>query len=153
MIPGGDHNSRTLLLRQVSSYSDVVPAGASASNTPTYTPQPSSSSYIASFQDHEVEETMATVTSDDLLRPLLPSLEYEESSHSSSTNFSSSAPQQQEQQLTVTNWKLWVGFTLLVCTGVGNVIFAKLQALPMYNYPTFLNMVRYNWSFPRQNGT
>ena len=29
------------------------------------------------------------------------------------------------------NWKLWIVFGLLVASGVGNVIFAKLQSLPM----------------------
>lgn len=70
-----------------------------------------------------------------LSRPLLPSLEYEESSRGSNISIVT------EMELPP-NWKLWVGFVLLVITGVGNVIFAKLQALPMYNYPTFLNMVR-----------
>jgi hypothetical protein len=140
MIPGGDHSSRTLLLRQVSSYSEVVSGMPSASYTPTHTPRPSLSSYTAIFQDDEVDETMSIVTRDDLSRPLLPSLEYEESTHSASSNSSTSSQQRAQQVLT--NWKLWVGFTLLVFTGVGNVIFAKLQALPMYNYPTFLNMVR-----------
>jgi hypothetical protein len=140
MIPGGDHSSRTLFLRQVSSYSEVVPGGPSPTNTPTHTPRPSSSSYTAIFQDDEMDEAMSIVTSVDLSRPLLlPTLEYEDSTHSSSTNSSSSS---QRGQQALTNWKLWVGFTLLVLTGVGNVLFAKLQALPMYNYPTFLNMVR-----------
>jgi hypothetical protein len=67
---------------------------------------------------------------------LLPSLEYEESTHGSNSSTTSSVLSRRTK-----NWKLWVGFVLLVVTGVGNVIFAKLQALPMYNYPTFLNMV------------
>ena len=91
----------------------------------------------------------------DLLSPLLlplhhqllqqaPSLEYEESSTSSSVT--TQQQQQQQQQrcrcrhmlkcsatiITDTNWKLWIVFILLVSSGVGNVIFAKLQALPMY---------------------
>lgn len=137
MIPGGDHSSRTLLLRQVSSYSEVIPG--STSNTPTHTPRPSSSSYAAVFpEDDELGGEDLSIITDDLSRPLLPSLEYEESIHSGSASANASLASRESPP----NWKLWVGFTLLVSTGVGNVIFAKLQALPMYNYPTFLNMVR-----------
>jgi hypothetical protein len=136
MIPGGDHSSRTLLLRQVSSYSEIVPT-PTASNTPTHTPRPSTASYTAVFED----ENGDGASLDDMSQPLLPSLEYEESSHSSSTIGEGDASRQSPP-----NWKLWVGFTLLVLTGVGNVIFAKLQALPMYNYPTFLNMVSWQHS-------
>lgn len=144
MIPGGDHNSRTLLLRQVSSYSEVTgpQSPSTRNNTPTHTPRPSSSSYafwdedVASLPEINGVDSSAEDEENELSRPLLPSLEYEESSHGGSiaSVFSSiHAPP---------NWKLWLGFLLLVTTGVGNVVFAKLQALPMYNYPTFLNMVR-----------
>lgn len=176
MIPGGDHSSRTLLLRQVSSYSDAVGGGgsnnnnnninthsptASSNNAPTaiHTSQPSSTSYADVFQDEpaDVDSLLTSTTNDndnnndnndDLSRPLLlPSLEYEESSHGSGEDGTS------QHTATITsqpppNWKLWVGFALLVTTGVGNVIFAKLQALPMYNYPTFLNMVRQQLFLP-----
>ncbi|KAG7352052.1 CRT-like, chloroquine-resistance transporter-like protein [Nitzschia inconspicua] len=138
MIPGGDHSSRTLLLRQFSSYSEVVPTGnnSTASNTPTRTPRPSSACYTSMFaEDDDDNNNTSIAASDDLSQPLLPSLEYEESSHSSSIDDASI-----QNSSSPPNWKLWVGFTLLVTTGVGNVIFAKLQALPMYNYPTFLNM-------------
>jgi hypothetical protein len=146
MIPGGDHNSRTLLLRQVSSYSEVPGGPASPStrhNTPTHTPRLSSSSYafwdedVASLPSLNMTDPADDANHNDLSRPLLPSLEYEESSHGGSVVSVASSI-----HAPPTNWKLWVGFLLLVTTGVGNVIFAKLQALPMYNYPTFLNMVR-----------
>ena len=36
--------------------------------------------------------------------------------------------------------KLVLVFCLLVVFGTGNTVFAKLQAVPMYNYPNFLNL-------------
>jgi len=36
--------------------------------------------------------------------------------------------------------KLVIVFGLLVIFGAGNVVFGKLQAVPMYNYPNFLNL-------------
>lgn len=36
--------------------------------------------------------------------------------------------------------KLALVFGLLVIFGAGNVVFGKLQAVPMYNYPNFLNL-------------
>ena len=36
--------------------------------------------------------------------------------------------------------KLVLVFCLLVVFGAGNVVFGKLQAVPMYNYPNFLNL-------------
>lgn len=36
--------------------------------------------------------------------------------------------------------KLVIVFALLVIFGAGNAVFGKLQAVPMYNYPNFLNL-------------
>ena len=145
MNPLGDQHSRTLLLRQVSTLTGATgPASPNSRNhSPTHTPRPSSSSYAFLENEDMTDFPSLTVTNsadqendnNSLSRPLLPSLEYEESSHDSNISVVTT-------EESPPNWKLWVGFVLLVITGVGNVLFAKLQALPMYNYPTFLNMVR-----------
>ena len=79
---------------------------------------------------------------DDLTSPLLPhglSFEYEEQSHQSSVDDEREEDEENHPHrccchsttLTSTDWKLWIVFGLLVASGVGNVIFAKLQSLPM----------------------
>lgn len=112
MIPGGDHISRSLLLRRVSSWSEVGTRQTSSID-----------------DDTSIASGSASVTDDDdLSRPLLPSLEYEDDS----TRSGNSNPFGDDQsRFKPFKWKLWVVFTLLVVSGVGNVIIAKLQSLPM----------------------
>lgn len=38
--------------------------------------------------------------------------------------------------------KLLLSFLLMVIFGTGNTVFQKLQAVPMYNYPNYLNMLQ-----------
>lgn len=113
MIPGGDHSSRSLLLRRVSSWSEVGTAQS------------------ASVDDDDASmPSMAVTEGDDLSRPLLPSLEYEDESTRSNNSNVGGDEQSQRRRKTV-KWKLWAVFGLLVLSGVGNVIIAKLQSLPM----------------------
>jgi len=72
------------------------------------------------------------------LNPFLPSLEYEPVSTDDESSSIVSLLQLSERSKK--EWKLWLVFLLLVLSGVGNVVLAKLQSLPMYNYPTFLNV-------------
>jgi hypothetical protein len=103
MIPGADNCSRSLLHRRVSSWSEVT-SGA---------PQPEEFSLASSLSDD-----------DDLSRPLLPALEYEdEVLEEDLLSFASIRRRY--------NWKLWIVFFLLVASGVSNVVLAKLQSLPM----------------------
>ena len=37
------------------------------------------------------------------------------------------------------NWKLLLAFCALILSGTANFVFTKLQTVPMYNYPNFLN--------------
>eukprot|EP00980_Cylindrotheca_fusiformis_P023274 scaffold10310_cov81-Cylindrotheca_fusiformis.AAC.5 len=123
MIPSGDHSSRFLLLRRVSSWSDVTSHRHGSRDS------------ILEDNDDEEDSAILPSTSldqeDDLATPLLPSLEYEEESIASLSYFSERSKKE---------WKLWLVFILLVLSGVSNVVLAKLQSLPMYNYPTFLNV-------------
>eukprot|EP00934_Nitzschia_sp_Nitz4_P006884 Nitzschia sp. Nitz4//scaffold1_size375055//3591//5220//NITZ4_000202-RA/size375055-augustus-gene-0.657-mRNA-1//1//CDS//3329540823//6874//frame0 len=114
MIPTGDHSSRTLTHRRVTSW-------ASWSEGP-----------IINDSQREDGNSSQEEEGDDLSRPLLPQLEYEEEEDDLLSFVSTS--------LTRKKWKLWLVFVLLVISGVANLILAKLQALPMYNYPTFLSM-------------
>lgn len=107
MIPAGDHTSRNLLHRRVSSWSEIT------------SPQ----------QPDEV--SLSTSDDNEILRPLLPTLEYEEDTEDVLSLRSLNRKY---------NWRLWLVFLLMVVSGVSNVVLAKLQALPMYNYPTFLNI-------------
>jgi hypothetical protein len=100
MIPAGDHNSRSLLLRRVSSWSQLT-----------------------------LGDSVSVSSGDDaLLRPLLPELEYEQAPPSSDSSLVSEATMRRCSKV---NFKLWVVFALLVVSGVANVIFLKMQALPM----------------------
>ena len=38
--------------------------------------------------------------------------------------------------------KLLISFILMVIVGTGNKIFQKLQAIPMYNYPNWMNLIQ-----------
>lgn len=122
MIPSGDHSSRFLFLRRVSSWSEVTSHRPSGSRD---TLEDDESLLLPSTADSLEQEE------DDLATPLLPSLEYEEESVASLLYFSERSKKE---------WKLWLIFFLLVLSGVSNVVLAKLQSLPMYNYPTFLNV-------------
>jgi hypothetical protein len=71
-----------------------------------------------SFLEDEQQEELA--------RPLLsPELEYEVASVTTETD-------EEQSHRKKNNIKLWLVFCLLVVSGVANVIFAKLQSLPMY---------------------
>ena len=114
MIPSGDHSSRSILHRRVSSYEEIV--------TPPVTPR---NSLLVSTADADGQEG-------DLTRPLLPFLEDEENSNSTGSG--------DDDTLTISSalslrfrikWKLWIVFVLLVLSGVSNVVLAKLQSLPM----------------------
>lgn len=109
MIPGGDHSTRSIVHRRISSFASWSEAG-------TVGPR------------DEVEQDNA---SEDLSRPLLPDLEYESEEDDLLSLVS--------ETMRKANWKLWLAFSLLLVSGVSNVVLAKLQSLPMYNYPTFLN--------------
>ena len=37
---------------------------------------------------------------------------------------------------------LLISFVLMVIIGMGNKIFQKLQAIPMYNYPNLMNLIQ-----------
>lgn len=128
MIPTGDHSSRFLLLRRVSSWSEV------ASNRPSVNEEElNSSSQDEEDEQQEREEItrLSLDSADDLSTPLLPTLEYEDE-HSVAESLMSLRRRKE--------WKLWIGFLVLVISGVSCVVLAKLQSLPMYNYPTFLNV-------------
>jgi hypothetical protein len=113
MIPGGDHSSRSLLLRRVSSWSEV-----GSRHSPSMD------------DDTSVQSESSAAMEVDLSQPLLPSLEYEDESTRSSNSVPTGdgiSPLRSKNF----KWKLWAVFALLVVSGVGNVIIAKLQSLPM----------------------
>ncbi len=102
MIPAGDHISRSIVHRRVSSW---------ASWSETGTP------------NREEESESMAVLSEELSRPLLPQLEYEDSEGDLLSLVS--------ERFGKTNWKLCLVFLLLIVSGVSNVVLAKLQSLPM----------------------
>lgn len=112
MIPTGDHSSRSIVHGRVSSWASWSEAGTTTN------------------RDEESESL--GLLSQELSRPLLPELEYEDSDDGLISIVSEYLPR--------TNWRLWLVFLALVLSGVSNVVLAKLQAVPMYNYPTFLNV-------------
>jgi hypothetical protein len=102
MIPAGDHSSRSILHRRVSSW-------ASWSEAATAT--------------RDGDEAESSTTPEDLSRSLLPGLEYEEDDDDLLSLVS--------EALRKTNWKLWAVFLVMTVSGVSNVVLAKLQAHPM----------------------
>lgn len=102
MIPAGDHSSRSIFHRRVSSWASWSEAGTA--------------------NREEESESLAAV-SEELSRPLLPELEYEDSEGDLLSLVS--------ETLGKTKWKLRLVFLLLIISGVGNVVLAKLQAFPM----------------------
>jgi len=100
MIPSGDHSSRSILHRRVSSWAEAT------------------QSLIAE------EIPLTSDSEDELSRPLLPELEYEEASAGSEEDSIQSLRRKRK-------WKLVIAFVLLVVSGVSNVVLAKLQSLPM----------------------
>ena len=146
MIPGGDHSSRSLLFRRIRSWSEITQRTPQRADTehgdrddarwnresgPLLQIIPS----YSTDGDHTDDDG---VDNNDLSSPLLPhghSLEYEEQSQESSDdNTSGGVDRLHRSRCTLflsTDWKLWIVFGLLVASGVGNVIFAKLQSLPM----------------------
>lgn len=146
MIPGGDHSSRSLLFRRVRSWSDVShrprdddTAGESSDGRFQQLRQPLL--HLTPFERDDSDDG-------NLEPPMPPTLEYEEESDQSSVHTENELTEVQEDHsqqncssiLATMDWKLWTVFGFLVASGVGNVIFAKLQSQPMYNYPTFLNI-------------
>lgn len=121
MIPAGDHSSRSIVHRRVSSWASWSEVGT---GTGTATPPRTN--------EGETGSAVAASASEELSRSLLPGLEYEDEEDDLLSLVS--------QSLRKLNWKLWIVFLLMILSGVSNVVLAKLQALPMYNYPTFLNM-------------
>ena len=104
MIPTGDHSSRSIVHGRVSSWASWSEAATTN-------------------RDDEESESLDLV-SQDLSRPLLPELEYEDSDDGLLSIVSEYLPK--------TNWRLWLVFLVLVLSGVSNVVLAKLQAVPMY---------------------
>jgi len=159
MIPGGDHSSRSLLFRRIRSWSEIThraprdDTSGDDNNNDNANANANTDRYhnrvhrqpLLQLNPSIVAPNEDDVSSNgDLTSPLLPqrpSLEYEEQSHQSSVEDDEDRPHQYfSATLASTDWKLWIVFGCLVASGVGNVIFAKLQSLPMYNYPTFLNI-------------
>mmetsp|Transcript_24661 Transcript_24661/g.57900 ORF Transcript_24661/g.57900 Transcript_24661/m.57900 type:complete len:569 (+) Transcript_24661:125-1831(+) len=149
MIPGGDHSSRSLLFRRVRSWSDVAHRTRD-SDTPT-------TGDDNDGQSQELRQPLLQLNPSDrddsgsgnsATPMLLPTLEYEIESDQSSVDADDDPSEEEEEhpqrqcssKLSTMDLKLWIVFGFLVASGVGNVIFAKLQSLPMYNYPTFLNI-------------
>ncbi len=121
------------------------------------------SSYSRSAETAEIFHAEAF---DDLQpeRPIHPALEYEVLLHEEDdedeniTMNQSNSPQEIKEDMTgrsatpgtpriqntKTNTsrlvKLVLSFILLLISGTGTVVFMKLQAIPMYNYPNFLNL-------------
>jgi len=150
MIPGADHSSRSLLFRRIRSWSQVAHRTTHEDVAETTNGSSDGNFNISLRPLLQISSSDACDEIDgnnvDLTSPLLPqglSLEYEEQSHRSfvvDDEEDHSRLQYCASTITATDWKLWIVFALLVASGVGNVIFAKLQSLPMYNYPTFLNI-------------
>eukprot|EP00531_Pseudo-nitzschia_arenysensis_P018540 CAMPEP_0116154706 /NCGR_PEP_ID=MMETSP0329-20121206/21924_1 /TAXON_ID=697910 /ORGANISM="Pseudo-nitzschia arenysensis, Strain B593" /LENGTH=596 /DNA_ID=CAMNT_0003651705 /DNA_START=74 /DNA_END=1864 /DNA_ORIENTATION=- len=148
MIPGGDHSSRSLLFRRIRSWSEVTTGthddGTAIGNSSSdgddqllRQPLLHLTSSLSANDDNDIE---CDENDQVLSSPILPqglSLEYEEQSQES---LEDGEDQPIYHTIASTDWKLWIVFGILVTSGVGNVIFAKLQSLPMYNYPTFLNI-------------
>ena len=142
MIPGADHSSRWLVFRRICSWSEV--AANSANSMPPDEGNNNDSNdtlrrpllrLTSSFLDSDGNEIEISNTdhNDDLTSLLLcqhvPSLEYEERSENCSLGGNHGGEENSKKR---TDWKLWIVFCFLVASGVGNVIFAKLQSLPMY---------------------
>ncbi|KAL3930197.1 MAG: hypothetical protein SGBAC_011865 [Bacillariaceae sp.] len=173
MIPARDHISRSLLLRRVSSWSEVNPASRPASDIDDDDQEDDLLLDTTEYQEPlQLRITASTLEEDEeggdhaddgpnntagaqrqqqqqqhhilnpSLNPFFPSLEYEPVSMDDDDDQSSSSigTLLHLSQRSRKEWKLWLVFLLLVTSGVGNVVLAKLQSLPMYNYPTFLNV-------------
>jgi hypothetical protein len=144
MIPGGDHSSRSLLFRRIRSWSEITHRSPRDDNGDNdgedhLHRRP----LLANTNNDENNGNEMGSNNGDTTSPLLPhglSFEYEEQSHQSSVDDVRLEDQESHHPhryccrsttLTSTDWKLWIVFGLLVASGVGNVIFAKLQSLPM----------------------
>eukprot|EP00535_Pseudo-nitzschia_heimii_P009658 CAMPEP_0197192302 /NCGR_PEP_ID=MMETSP1423-20130617/24853_1 /TAXON_ID=476441 /ORGANISM="Pseudo-nitzschia heimii, Strain UNC1101" /LENGTH=626 /DNA_ID=CAMNT_0042645161 /DNA_START=81 /DNA_END=1962 /DNA_ORIENTATION=+ len=140
MIPGGDHSSRSLLFRRVRSWSDVAHRTRD-SDTPT-------TGDDNDGQSQELRQPLLQLNPSDrddsgsgnsATPMLLPTLEYEIESDQSSVDADDDPSEEEEEhpqrqcssKLSTMDLKLWIVFGFLVASGVGNVIFAKLQSLPM----------------------
>jgi CRT-like, chloroquine-resistance transporter-like len=167
MIPVGDHSSRTLLLRRVSSWSEVATTasndninydngedgdggdghghgphttsrqdGGGRGNDDDGDENDDQASLLSSFDDSSFLSSPQTNS----LAALLPNLEYEEASAASSSTVRGDGGGDHTilNRLLRINWKLWSVFVLLVLSGVGNVLLAKMSSYRLY--PTFLNM-------------
>lgn len=86
-----------------------------------------------------------TIEHDEPEVPIHPAFEYEVVFSSSDNNIAddtqeaATAPTE-PKRTRKRKLKLLVCFLFLIVTGVANVVTLKLQAIPMYNYPNFLNI-------------
>ncbi len=141
MIPGGDHSSRTLLFRRIRSWSDVTTGthdddtaigNSNGDGDDQLLRQPllQLNSSLSANDDNDIEcDENDQVPSSPLFLPQGLSLEYEEQSQESISENGENQPIY--HTIASADWKLWIVFGILVASGVGNVIFAKLQSLPM----------------------
>jgi hypothetical protein len=137
MIPGGDHSSRSLLFRRIRSWSEITHRTPGHDNNDGEDRLHRRPLLRTDTDEHDENEIGSN---DNRTSPLLPnglSFEYEEQSHQSSVDDEREEENHPHRYccysttLTSMDWKLWIVFGLLVASGVGNVIFAKLQSLPM----------------------
>ena len=115
MIPGGDHSTRSLLHRRVSSWAEAVSVNSPVSDE-LY-------SILSSEEEnlHEEEDDDEIL---DLSQPLLPAfLEYEEESNQDDLSIRT---QRRKNKI-----RLWFVFVVMVVSGVGQVVLAKLQSVTM----------------------
>jgi len=78
----------------------------------------------------------------DCMRELvLPSPAQALRSPTNSTNLSSFRQTEMKEQRDFKSRNLLISFCLMLFVGLGNRIFQKLQTIPMYNYPNFLNLL------------
>ena len=139
MIPGGDHSTRSLLHRRVSSWAEAVSVNSPVSDE-LYSILSSSSEIDDENVDnnnddserqrrrqrqrqHQADDDEDVLLIGDLSQPLLPALEYEEES-----NLDDESIRTQRRKNKI---KLWFVFVVMVFSGVGQVVLAKLQSVTM----------------------
>lgn len=123
MIPGADHNSRTVLHRRLSSYAELTTTSGDLTSI---------AAAAIRAEEEEGNDIIDVVdNTSSLTQPLLPDLEYEDSPSMDSLGDDDSSPSISRIFSRPKNIKLWVVFGLLVISGVTNVIFLKLQSVPM----------------------
>ena len=148
MIPSGDHHTRSLLLRRISSWSRI--------QLQEFEPRAEGYSLLV---DNDGDTNHDQQPVHNLLQSLLPEFEFEQPAQSDRTAQGMISSDQENDQLgplnrgdegehihqqrdqriaaffpharASKNVKLYLVFVLLIVCGVGNVTLAKLQALPM----------------------